>query len=988
MKTKLYYIIFLFVACCIQAQNPVSIQLTEKDGLPDYEIYDLIEDHQGYIWIAANKGLFRYDGKNFLHFNHEDKRGLSVFGLQLDNKGRVWCNNISGQLFFIADGKMHLFLDIKENINGKLPDYILDKNNLFILTENGLIKFDLDTKAKTILKDSSIESSIYHSPFYFKNKLHLLHGFNLLELDGNTFSVLKKFNSFIPTGNAKIIPIQLKEEILVAIVSSEVTFQRYAEGKWHEFPTPVELQKLKINELFFQNDELWIATNKGVFVYQLSSKQLLFKRIIIKGENCTKVLKDKNQNYWFSTLEKGIFVVPNVNIIKSNTLVNEKITDFDYFDKNNLLFGTMNGKIGWISCESFHATFFDLPTDSKVVKIVYDSYRNQVYISQENNAYVWKLKQNTLFKAPQLALAKSLTVREDELIYGTYNKALKYTFIEKTNKDTLKTPIKHIPKMAKDSVFFISSEIRDKRTYTISSNPNNYWIGYVDDLYFYSKENQIAKIEFENKSIFAVDLFADSSSIAWVSTFEKGLLQINKKKIKSFTTNNGLLSNYLGKIQNDNSYLWILSDKGIQRLDKKTFQFTNLLKSDGLETYDYYDFQAVGDYLFLSSNKGIYRIHKNNCFKSNPTPDVFITNIEVNGITEMLKDKYELDFDKSSIKIAFNVTGFQKESYVDYEYRLLPNEKKWQLIDNGLNFLRYNSLSVGDYTFEIRAKSKNGIPSKKQTILLHVHAPFWQKWWFYAALALFALVVSGTYLYLQNRKKAKEQNLLMEKAKTERELLYTQLENLRSQMNPHFIFNALNSIQEYIITNEKDMASTYLVKFSRLIRMYLDHSRSQEVVLKDEVQALQLYLDLEKIRFEETLEFQIDIDPKLLNQPFYVPSLFIQPYVENAIKHGLLHKQNNRKLTIQFYQKKTSLFCEVQDNGVGRVAAQRIKKLRMDNHQSFATSANEHRVTLLNKMRKNKIKVSILDLYMDSENATGTKVVIEIPIDLYESNNN
>ncbi|VXB44159.1 conserved hypothetical protein [Flavobacterium sp. 9AF] len=979
----------MFVGILLQAQTPTRFQITEKDGLPDYEIYDLIEDKEGFIWIAANKGLYRYDGKEFLHFNHPKKRGLSVFGLTLDSEGKLWCNNISGQIFFIKDEKMELFYDFQKNISGKLPEFIVNNKDLLIATEEGLIEIDLKTKKKRIIKDFSIESSMYHAPFYYKNKLYLLHGLNLLTYNNNTFKKIRSFNSILSKGNYKISPLQLNNGILFSIYSNKQFFELYLDDKWIKIATPKELQQLQINHFFYYNNEIWIATSKGVFVYQINfNQEFLLKNKLLEDENCTTILEDKNHNFWFSTLDNGIFVIPNLSIVKTNSLKNEIISDFEYFDTNTLLFGTIDGKVGWINTKTLQTKIFPLQTKSKVTKIALDTVRDQIYISQENYGYVWNIKKNEIYNSPQLSLAKTIVITPDALIFGTYNKCLKLKFIDQPYPLLQNTSLNNIPNFNSKPYLFQPTIIRNKRTYTATSNNDRaYWVGYVDELYFYDNSQPYKPIKYNNKSVFAIDMVSDKTT--WIATFENGLLSVNKNKItKSYSTNEGLLSNELGKIQTDSSFLWITTNKGLQRFNKTTQKFDNILKSDGLETYDYYDIQPIGNYLFLSSRSGVYRIDKRKSFKNNPTPTIFFTNIETNGINQKINNVYDLDFNNSSIKIAFNVTGFQKESFIDYEYRLLPQNKNWQKTDNGINFLRYNSLSVGQYIFEVRAKHKNGLPSKKKSIIFVVHAPFWQKWWFYTIIVIVILASSLMYQNYKNQKKAKEQQLTLEKTKIERELLFSQLENLRSQMNPHFIFNALNSIQEYIMTNEKDMASTYLVKFSRLIRMYLDHSRTQEVILENEINALQLYLDLEKDRFEDSLDYTIIFSNELIKQSIYIPSLFIQPYVENAIKHGLLHKISNRKLEIKFYLLKTILFCEVFDNGVGRIEGQKIKNARPENHQSFATSANEKRVDLLNKTRKNKIKVTIHDLYNKENQACGTKVIIEIPIKKNESDNN
>ncbi|MGB1042343.1 MAG: sensor histidine kinase [Tenacibaculum sp.] len=230
-----------------------------------------------------------------------------------------------------------------------------------------------------------------------------------------------------------------------------------------------------------------------------------------------------------------------------------------------------------------------------------------------------------------------------------------------------------------------------------------------------------------------------------------------------------------------------------------------------------------------------------------------------------------------------------------------------------------------------------------------------------------------------NERKLEDAYIRLEKTK-EYELAYSQLKSLRSQMNPHFIFNALNSIQEYIMLNEKELASVYLIDFSSLMRMYLEHSQRQYISLQEELVSLNLYLRLEKIRFEEEFNYEINVDNKIDKEKIIIPSVFIQPYIENAIKHGLFHKRDNRKLKIQFLLNLDTkvLRCIIHDNGIGRKAAGELKKKNTNYHKSYATKANQKRIDLINLNKERKIKIYVEDLY-EKTNSIGTKVCIEIP---------
>jgi sensor histidine kinase YesM len=374
-------------------------------------------------------------------------------------------------------------------------------------------------------------------------------------------------------------------------------------------------------------------------------------------------------------------------------------------------------------------------------------------------------------------------------------------------------------------------------------------------------------------------------------------------------------------------------------------------------------------------------INKEKVFKQTQTATVYFTSVEVNEELVKLKSNYEWNYESNSVKFSFNTNGFKSNEKHQYKYRLVGLNDKWIALDKGIDFVKYNSLPAGNYIFEI-AHLQDSPTNEIQQIQFEINSPFWQKWWFYSILV--GLVVSLVLVYFSLKLKGlkKNQEEEMQKELISKKLIFSQLEALRSQMNPHFIFNALNSIQEYIIFNNKELASSYLVKFSRLIRIYLEHSQQNEIILKEEISALKIYLELEKIRFEDVLDYELNIDENLSLEQIKIPSLFIQPYVENAIKHGLLHKLNNRNLKVSFQEEKIEnyLVCTIEDNGIGRQVSAEINKNRAEQHQSFATSANAKRLELINTDRIQDIVVEIVDLYSNNNQPEGTKVIIKIPL--------
>lgn len=250
-----------------------------------------------------------------------------------------------------------------------------------------------------------------------------------------------------------------------------------------------------------------------------------------------------------------------------------------------------------------------------------------------------------------------------------------------------------------------------------------------------------------------------------------------------------------------------------------------------------------------------------------------------------------------------------------------------------------------------------------------------------------ALILLSSLIYYSRLKAKKQAEIItLELKETQKRLALekqykdSELKALKAQMNPHFIFNALNSIQDYIVLNQKNLASDYLGKFADLIRNYLHFSDTGFISIPEEVHNLKLYLELEKLRFEDALDYHVTVDDNANSEAIKIPTMLIQPYVENALKHGLLHKKDNRKLSISISKPTEKIIqCIVEDNGIGREKSKAINQKRKHQHKSFALKATTERLDLLNYGKERKIGVEILDLKQGVD-ATGTKVILNIPI--------
>ncbi|MEO7308992.1 MAG: histidine kinase [Chitinophagaceae bacterium] len=352
-------------------------------------------------------------------------------------------------------------------------------------------------------------------------------------------------------------------------------------------------------------------------------------------------------------------------------------------------------------------------------------------------------------------------------------------------------------------------------------------------------------------------------------------------------------------------------------------------------------------------------------------PTQLLSGVWVNGVKLDMADTdagIDLDYKSNNLVFRWSVTDYTNPFANQYYYRLTSADTTWHYAGNK-GELQLASLSPGDYHLELLGKSSNGT-NAANSLQVHfkVHPPFWKTWWF-RVLSVIALALL-IWWFVTKRIRAIRKETAVKQLMAEAEM-----KALRAQMNPHFIFNSLNSIQECIVMKNTDGAYTYLSKFSKLVRRILENSGKQFVPLLEETQLLQWYVELEQLRFNEPIVFTMDIDPGIDRQETMIPSMILQPYIENALWHGLAQKAGEKKLSVVFARINNRLVCTIQDNGIGRQQSAAINQQYKPNKQSMGMEITKERLNLISE----QAKVEIEDLIDETGNAAGTKVVVHLP---------
>ncbi|MFY7670217.1 histidine kinase [Tenacibaculum sp. MEBiC06402] len=983
MRIIVALIITLFAELLL-AQEPISIHLTEKEGLPTKESYSLLEDDEGFIWLAAEKGLFRYDGFEFKFYSHPEQVGLSVFSLTKDEENTIWYTNLASQIFCVKNDEVILFKSLKDFFKGNLARILVHKNRLYLSQVGKLIVLDKNTGE--ILFKSKKDKTHFHSTLIIKNDI--VYSFNskgrLFELDSNF--VIKDQNRKVPISknrHRRAYLKCLKNNLFLISFNNDGTSDKIIINpdldKKFEFTHSTTKDNYFIQEIQVINEELFIMTNRGVYIYEIENDKFIFKRKMLDGVSTTDVIQDKNDNLWITTQHEGIHVFPNLDF-KSNLKLTEK----------NGLRKMLKGKPNEIFLIGKKNEFFLYNTISNSVKkLNYPDFEDIKYVfynTSRSNYFIQGSRQVQSFSLvdDKIKLLKSYNnlnakdhhyLTNDSLLIATGNKSILLN-INSVNNNW-------------DNSHLISTT----RTYSCFSdkNSNNYYISGVKGLFHYDKDLKPKKeITWKNHSIYIRDIISTKDGTIWCLSFKNGFYKIvDNKIVKQYTSEEGLLSNINSFFREDtrNNSIWIAGEKGIQEFNYKKETFQNLTKKNGIPSYEFTGLEIIEDRLYASTSQELFSFDTKTVFDANKVlkPSPYFSFVSIDNVQENLAKSYSIPTDGKKVEIGFNTNGFLSSENILYEYRLLDKSDKnkdWEKETSKSNKVIFNKLPQGKYTFQLRAK-KGDVYSDIQEIQFNVKGVFYKQWWFFLGLTIIIGFLIWNYFNRKNNELKEKQKLIIDKQSKELENIFLKLESLRSQMNPHFIFNALNSIQDYILNNEKKLARTYLVKFSRLIRMYLEHSQRDKISLEEELAALNFYLELEKDRFQDSFSYQIIVDEKLDKELVGIPTFLIQPYVENAIKHGLLHKKENRKLEIKFSINNQSniLHCSIDDNGVGRVTSNEINQRKAFKPVSFSSEANAKRIDLLNKTRKYPIKLEIKDKYNDALESQGTLVNIDIPLE-------
>jgi ligand-binding sensor domain-containing protein len=1041
---KILFVFTLCICCgtpsCIYAQNASIIfeQFSIEKGLSQASGFAATQDQEGYLWFGTQDGLNRFDGYNFITIRKSADTTQGLLGNTIndvfcDSKGRLWVATTEGvslkqqginrfDVFHPLKGKvMHR---IKEDAEGYIWAVTFDSGIYQISPDLKTIKpfFSTGEFAKKMI-DIALSPS---NELYVATRSALLHwrsdkqDFDILTLKTLLNKTEKEMTirafDFDKDGNIWIGGFD--NGLFVAKRASNNTFSNISYQ--NNVSQPNGLTSNSITEVHrAKNGDMWIGTRDGLSIFNVKTQTFKGYQhrdndpLSISRDYVIVVFEDKQGLFWVGISGGGFCKIDNAKNrfqwwrrqpTEATPRVDNMVYAIHETGDGALYFGTQNDGLVRFQNGKYNV-FKHKPNDAR--SLIHNSV-NGISESADGRLWLATLGGLACFD-PKTALFESFTkskedstvrlfsvhvFKKDNLLLASGQKgAFKFDI-------SLKKWLPFNPNTAQNNPShgsYIASNSITGRSFYEDAN-GDLWIGSEGkSLVFYDKKKEIFNhFDMPAATVRSVLKIKKSDRNLWVGT-DNGLVCFDTdggKILKIYNTENGLPNNVVyGILPEDENHLWISTNLGLARLDIEKEKFDVFDVMDGLQSNEFNTnstFRSTEGELYFGGLNGV-----SSFFPQKITPNSYKSPIKITHFKVFDK---EMTFNEDSLLVlkhgenfftlelaALNYSMSHKNIYA---YQLEGVDKDW-IFSKTNRLASYTNLSSGEYVFKARVANNDGVWSDKELQLrIKIEPPFWATWWFklLAGLSLFGVLYGG-YRYriyqfkLQANLKEQAALLKQKEAQFSQKIAEMEMSALRSQMNPHFIFNVLNSINNFMLDNDTEEASHYLTKFARLIRLILENSKNEKVPLSSEINALDIYIQLEALRFKEKITYNIFVDPDIDQRFVKIPPMLVQPYVENAIWHGLMHRLEGGNIWIRILQEnERSLIVEVEDDGIGREAAAAIKSKSAIQKKSFGMEITSKRLMVINEMFKTETKISIKDVVNTEGVVCGTKVVLEIPV--------
>lgn len=956
---KIIYILFLFYcAHYSDAQYKYARFILNADnGLPSNKLYDIYCAKNGLVYIAHDKGLSSYDGNVIYNYYNKSYPFISVSNIMESSDSTLWCRSFNGDLFKLVDDTLYSMPGMKKTSYFTYSKMFNDK--IIGRTETEIFVYDI-YKDKMVTKNfNPTFSGKAVKPFVFTSthanfsdesnyKLYVDADLNIFYIQSE---IKYKYVFHYPKGfNADSI----KNKIVMSMLDNS--------GFFLAITNHAGLSNSTINNIVVLKDKIWFCTTKGVYFTNLYNSNDTLE-YLLRDFNVSYVAANRDGDHMFTTLDNGLITIPSFDVSRISSM-NENVSIVNAV-KDKLYIGTKEGDIYEYSLITNQKRILYKGKKNKPIEFLqYMSLNNTLYASSDHAILI---QDGNLIETG--FIIKDITEVEGNVLIAT-NSSI---YLDKKNN-----LLNHIvsDQISKSLPFIITTIAEDEKITSITYDAQSKDLFYITKglLYKYNIQKNTLK-QYNTSSSVLTDVKYYNNKV-YLATKDKGLFSLQKDSFISVENSHPYLAKvFIQKLLVADGNLFIHTLDEVLKLEGNRLDIYN--ESNGVPASKVSSMSVNDGMIYALTNNDVITFNENISENKKYDADIIIKYIKVDNNILKETDKLILDFSQNQFGIYFNLISYRsgKRSALAYSF----DEKNWFYLSNDQRVLDLNNIESGNYTLTLAPYVHGELfLNKKKTIMFTIKPPFYRTWGFITFFALLLVFITWRIMNSIINNQKREFALKKSKLQLENELDKSILSSIKSQMNPHFLFNALNTIQSYIYMNDKKSASIYISKFSELTRSILDMSNKETVSLDEEINSLRLYLELEKMRFEETFEYYIQKGIDIQAENVRIPSMLIQPYIENAIKHGLLHKKNNRKLWLSFKKVDNKLLIRIEDNGIGRKNSELINKKRIS-HISFAMDANKKRLDILKHTFKD-INYNITDKISEMGEPLGTIVEITLPI--------
>lgn len=960
------------------AQSPQIKRYTIADGLLTNETYQVYQDSKGYIWIATAFGVNRFNGSHFETIEANNFRNMSVNEVLEDSKHQMWFVTFSGKMFIRKNNGYIVPFAYNKKITDKINSNKGHIKYSFWPLGDSSVLISLKDKGKQyVTKNGSVRVSTFKESTICFDFTH-------------PKTIISSFCRIEPGYGLKIIlPKNQELNLRLKVAATHMFALKLANGKrlisTDKYLYVIDGLNYKIYQMpdaitgLFQDRDgkIWVLLNgAGVRSYMDEdfSKKPIFA--LLDKETVTSIIQDKEGAFWLSTLYSGICYIPSMSVVNYTAaagLPSDKISRV-FCWKGVVWLGYLDAFISSISPDGKMQNFSSASSYSTYVKWIGYSEEEKSILASADQLY--KIKNGRVIPLEDMGmiqkgrnrnislLPRSLTPSKRGGYWVTSNRGIKF--------------IRH-RKLIYDS--FQSNEFTGVTYSCAEDDRGGVWIASNSLWYFTGGRfvNYGDKYPSLNIDISRVH-YDKQLKLLWIATKGNGLFAYDGQRLLHIEESSGIQSGVVTSIAPDGNNLWVGTSRGvdfirIKKISPLTISVRNFNTTHGLIGNDVKDLCVTRRFVYVATASGLSRIDRYQKMAATPAPTVVISSLHINDKDTTFSHPLQLKHNQNFIDINFNTLTYKRgDGGVKYRYKLEGLSCRWFYTEE--ERVRFYKLEPGEYRFLVEAKNNDGIwSSTPATINFCIEKPFWTSLWFYGLLLLFfGLVIYGIMrtriIFLRKLSMYERKGNLWKN------------QSLSLQMNPHFIFNTLNSIQLFILKCDVDSSLYYLSKFSILMRKTLENSNKIKISLKEELEVLSLYLELEKLRSEDKFTFSINCDENINQSDTCIPTLLIQPFVENSIWHGIMPKSGKGHISVQIVNSGDYIKCCIKDDGIGRIKSLEMKKERnMKGHTSFATRIVSNRMELLKTLYNKEFGLKYTDLYDSEGKAIGTEVVIIIPRD-------